>query len=263
MEWGKIKTILIFIFVIVNFFLFVIFFKNEYVDTTLDKELLEDTVVILNQNNVVIEKSVLPKTHDNVRICTVENKYSSVSDMLNAARKISVQNNVNYLDEDNIEIRGNSFTCTVYQNTDVSNVVKYTKKEIVKSGLLDKTEYTVEEKDGYIYFYLKLGDKKFCDSYIKVKTTDKGIQKIYGHNWLGDVVSEGGISETVSPVEILIDFAISQDFDKKVQLKSVKSGYYIGERGETVRVTASPVWEIITSDNNVFYYDMRNGDLLK
>ena len=41
------------------------------------------------------------------------------------------------------------------------------------------------------------------------------------------------------------------------------AGYFIGERNETVRATASPVWEISTSDGDKCYYDMRNGDLLK
>ncbi len=263
MEWGKIKTIFILIFVVVNLFLFVMFFKSEYVDNTLGDELIENTLTILEQNNVIADKSVMPKIHNNVRICTVENRYSSVDDMLKSARKISAQNGVDYLNKNHTEINGISFVCTINQNVEVSNIVKYTKKEIEKTGLLEEINYTVDEKDGCIYFYLKFEDKVFYDSYLRVKTTNKGIQEISGFNWLGDAVYEGGISETVSPVEILINFALSEEFDKKVELKGVKSGYYIGERGETVRVTASPVWEIATSDNQVFYYDMRNGDLLK
>lgn len=263
MEWSKIKTILIFIFVFVNLFLFIMFFESEYVDNTLGDELIENTVTILEQNNISADKSVMPKTHDNVRICIVENKYSTVSDMLDAARQISSQNGVDYLNGDNTYIRGETFTCTVDTMEDVTNIVKFTRQEIKKTGLLEEVEYTVEEKDGYIFFYLKFEDKIFYDSYIRVRTTNEGIKEIYGYNWLGDAVAEGGISETVSPAEIIIDFALETGFDKKVNLESVKSGYFIGERGETVRVTASPVWEISTSDRQVFYYDMRNGDLLK
>lgn len=263
MEWSKIKTILIFIFVLVNLFLFVMFFKGEYVDNTLSDEIIDNTVIILQQNNITADKSVMPKIHNNVKICIVENKYSTVLDMLNAARQISTQNGVDYLKEDNTVISGESFTCTVNSKEDISNTFKYTKKEIVKTGLLEDIEYKAVEKNGYVYFYLKFQNKIFYDSYIRVRTTNQGIQEIYGYNWLGDVVAEGGISETVSPAEIIIDFALDAKFKKNVKLESVLPGYYIGERGETVRVTASPVWEISTSDGQVFYYDMRNGDFLK
>lgn len=263
MEWGKIKTILIVIFAFVNLFLFVMFFKGEYVDNSLDDELIENTVTILEQNNISAEKSLMPKTHYNVSVCSVENRYSSVGDMLESAREISAQNSVNYLDADNTDIYEDSFVCTVKQSTEVSDITGYTKREIEKAGLVENVDYTVAEKDGYVYFYLRFDDKIFYDAYIRVKTTEEGIQEIYGYNWLGDTVTEGGISETVSPAEIIINFALEADFNEKVRLESVRSGYYIGERGETVRVTASPVWEISTSDGQVFYYDMRNGDLLK
>lgn len=263
MEWSKIKTILIFIFVLVNLFLFVMFFKGEYVDNTLSDEIIDNTVIILQQNNITADKSVMPKIHNNVKICIVENKYSTILDMLDAARQISAQNGVDYLKEDNTVISGESFTCTVNSKEDISNTFKYTKQEIVKTGLLEDIEYKAVEKNGYVYFYLKFQNKIFYDSYIRVRTTNQGIQEIYGYNWLGDVVAEGGISETVSLAEIIIDFALDAKFKKNVKLESVLPGYYIGERGETVRVTASPVWEISTSDGQVFYYDMRNGDFLK
>ena len=82
MEWSKIKTILIFIFVLVNLFLFVMFFKGEYVDNTLSDEIIDNTVIILQQNNITADKSVMPKIHNNVKICIVENKYSTILDML-------------------------------------------------------------------------------------------------------------------------------------------------------------------------------------
>ncbi|MEE1042644.1 MAG: hypothetical protein UH854_01635 [Clostridia bacterium] len=263
MEWGKIKTILIFIFVIVNLFLFIMFFKSEYVDNVIGDELVENTVKILEDNNVLIDKSVIPKTHDSVRICIVENKYSSISDMLKNIWTICAENDVTYFNEKNTDIHENYFVCTVDKVEEVSNITKYAKREIEKTGLLENAEYVIEEDDEYVYFYLKFGNKIFYDSYIKVRATKTGIKEIYGYNWLGDIAFEGGISQTVSPVEIIIDFTLANNFQNTVEIESVKSGYYIGERGDTVRVTASPVWEISLNDGQVFYYDMRNGDLLK
>lgn len=262
MEWSKIKTILICIFTAINIFLFVMFFKGIYTDTTLGEEVLKSTADILLQNNVKIEQSEIPKIHSNVKICTVENKYKSVDLMLAEAKKVSAGNGINYLKEENTEIKGDSFTCTVNSAESVSKPVNYAKKMMKKTGLLDDVDYYTREEGGYLYFYLKFSDKIFYDSYLRVKADEKGIQEIYGHNWLGDSVIEGGVTESISPAEVLINFAVNGKFESAVTVSSVESGYYIGERNETVRVTAFPVWEIRLDNGARYYYDMRNGDLL-
>ncbi|MBQ7953885.1 MAG: hypothetical protein IJ332_04005, partial [Clostridia bacterium] len=114
----------------------------------------------------------------------------------------------------------------------------------------------------YVYFYLKNGNMVFFDSYVRVKCTQNGIQEIYVNNWFGDKVTEGGTAETISPSQILIDFAVEKSYTEKVTVKSVEAGYYVGNRDETVSVTAFPVWEISVSDGGVYYYDRRNGDLV-
>lgn len=263
MEWSKIKTILICIFVIVNTFLFTIYFKSIYADTTLDDDVIENTIAILSQNNVVIAKDNVPKTHANTKVCNVENRYNNLTALLDDARLVSEESGVGYLDKDNIKVKGNTFTCSINESEKVSNTLKYAKKQIKKTGLLEDTEYSVREKNDYVYFYLKFEDKIFYDSYIRVYVTENGIQEIYGHNWMGDIITEGGMAETVSPAQILIDFATKTGSDEKKTIESVKSGYYIGNRDETVRVTAFPVWEIILDDGKTYYYDMRNGDLLE
>lgn len=262
MEWSRIKTILIWLFTAVNIFLFATYFKGIYSGTDLSDEVVKNTITVLSQNNVVISEGVMPKTHSNAKICNVENRYSSVSVMLEDARNVSAQKGISYLAEENTKIRGNTFTCTVNAAGNVSNPAKHVKSEMKKTGLLNDVEYTTEEKDGYVYFYLKYDNKIFYDCYIRVKCTDKGIQEIYGHNWLGDTITEGGMAETVSPAELLIDFSVQMGYKEQVTVKSVEAGYYVGDRAETVRVTAFPVWEITVSDGGVFYYDMRNGDLL-
>ena len=262
MEWSKIKTILIWLFAMVNIFLFIIFFKGTSSGTNISNETIENTIAILSKNNVAITKDLMPRSYSNAKICNVENKYNAVSAMLDNARKVSAQEGVDYLSEENTKSRGNTFTCTVNSDTEVYNAEKYAKKEIKKTGLLQDVQYTAEEKNGYVFFYLKYNNQIFYDCYIRVKCTETGIKEIYGHNWLGDSITEGGMAETVSPAEILIDFAIQMKYSEPITVKSVNSGYYIGDRDETVRVTAFPVWEITMSDGNVFYFDMRNGDLL-
>ena len=262
MEWSKIKTILIWIFVVVNAFLFSVYLKGMYVDNTLDSEVIENTVEILKSHNIIIEKDLVPKIHDSVKVCNIENRYSSVSEVVEGAKNISLQNGKELFNDENVRIEGNSFTIKVNEDKKVSKSVSYVKREMKDTGFLDNVEYSVKEMDGDVYFYLRFQDKIFYDSYIRVKASDKGIQEIYGHNWMGDSVTEGGFAETISPAQILIDFAIENGNTEKRAIKSIQSGYCIGDRDHTVRVTAFPVWEIILDNGDVYYYDMRNGDLV-
>ncbi len=262
MEWSKIKTILIWIFAIVNIFLFSMFFKDIYVGTELSDDVVKNTIEVLKKNNVSITAEVMPKDCSDVRIYNVENEYNSLSEMLESIRSVSNKNGVSYFSEENVTVKGKSFTCTVNSDGNVSNTLNHTKSEIKKTGLLDDVEYSTRESGDYVYFYLKHGNMIFFDSFIRVKCTEKGIQEIYVNNWLGDKVTEGGTAETISPSQILIDFAVEMAYTEKVTVTSVEAGYYVGNRDETVRVTAFPVWKITVSDGGVYYYDRRNGDLV-
>ena len=212
------------------------------------------TVEILRQNNIAIDKETVPKNLDNVKICSVENKFADVKSMLETACNSSDEG---FLNTENIEIDGENFVCKLKLDKEIRP-----EKLIKKSGLLSNGDYKKVEKDGEVYYYLSFENKVFFDSYIKVKSDGKNVE-IYGKNWLGDKVSQESVAKIVSPAEILINFSTQYNGEKNVKINSMTAGYFIGERNETVRATASPVWEISTSDGDKCYYDMRNGDLLK
>ena len=254
MDWSKIKTVLIWIFAFVNLFLLSVYFVGTFTSKTLDEDVILGTVEILRQNNIEIDKETVPKNLDNVKICSVENKFADVKSMLETACNSSDEG---FLNTENIEINGENFVCKLKLDKEIRP-----EKLIKKSGLLSNGDYKKVEKDGEVYYYLSFENKVFFDSYIKVKSDGKNVE-IYGKNWLGDKVSQESVAKIVSPAEILINFSTQYNGEKNVKINSMTAGYFIGERNETVRATASPVWEISTSDGDKCYYDMRNGDLLK
>lgn len=262
MEWSRIKTILIWVFSVVNLFLIVVYLNSVYFESNLGDEVISNTVEVLAKNNVIISKDIVPKVHDSVKICNVENRHNSVISMLEEAKNTAVENGSEFYVDTSAEINGNTFRYIMNENKDVSNPYKYAKKLIKNSGLLGETDYLTVTDSKSVCFYMSFDNKIFYDSYIKVKVDEKGIGEITGKNWLGDYITDGGMAETVSPVEILVDFATDNDFEKKVTIKEMGSGYYIGDRAETVKVTAFPVWRIALDDGRVFCYDMRNGDLV-
>lgn len=257
MEWSKIKTILIVVFAIVNIFLFFVYF-GDFGSSALSDELIAQTIDVLEIKNVGIDAKLLKNNYESIKVCNVENSYANMQDVLDATL---YQEQV--LSGD-VDVSRNSFTFTPDEGSSFYNLPSSkVEKALKESGLLSDVSYRKEKTEDGVYFYLKFEGKVFFDSYIFVRTKDDYVVSISAYNMLGDTVSEGSLAETVSLPEILINFATENESAKRIDIVGLRTGYYVGTRSETVRVTASPVWQIKTSDNRVFYYDMRNGDLLK
>ena len=241
MEWSRIKTILIWVFAIVNVFLLSIYFKETSTGNIISEDVVTSTVEILKQSNVTVDKDVIPRRYENVKICSVENKYSNINQMLGSVG----------IDDSKATVKGDFFWYVAETADEVDNVLE----RLLTSGY-EKTE----AEDGE-YYYLSFENKVFFDSFICVKSKD-GKTEINGKNWLGDHFADEGVSKIVSPAEILINFAAEYGGAEEISIKDIAAGYYIGERLETVRVTAAPVWKITVSDGTEYYFDMRNGDKL-
>ena len=257
MEWNKIKTILIVVFAVVNIFLFFVYYGG-FDNGALSDELVAQTVEVLELNNVGIDARLLKNNYESIKVCNVENSYANVKDVLDATL---YQNSVL---SGEIDTTRHSFTFVPDEGSSFYGLPSSrAEKALKESGLLADVSYRKEQAEDGIYFYLKFEGKVFFDSYIFVRTKDDKIVSISAYNMLGDTVSEGSLAETVSLPEILINFATENSSQSRIDIVGLRTGYYVGTRGETVRVTAAPVWQIKTADNKVFYYDMRNGDLLK
>lgn len=258
MEWSRIKTILICLFAVVNLFLFSVYFRGSD-RGELNEEIVDETVEILRQNGVKIDRELIKKDYENIKVCNVENAFADADDMFE-----KMWEKGSYFTEENTLTDGISFSFvpdknSVFYGIDISDV----EKALQKSGLISKGRYVKEETDKGVVFYLKFEDKIIFDSYVCVTQNNGKVDEINGYNVLGDAVSEGGAAGTVSLPEILINFASGEESGENAEIVNLCTGYYIGARDGIVRVSASPVWQIKTSDGQTFYYDMRNGDLLE
>lgn len=241
MDWSRIKTILIWVFAVVNVFLLTIYFNEANTGKTLGDDVLTSTVEILKQNNITVDKEVIPKSFENVKVCSVENQYASIGDMLSGAG----------INSKKTTIDGNGFLY-VADNTEEALAVL---DKLALSG------YKKEEINGTEYYFLTYENKMVFDSFLWIKEAG-GKVEVGGKNWMGDRVVGESVVEIVSPAEILIDFSSQYDGTKEIEIQSITAGFYVGERTGAVKTTASPVWKIMLSDGQGFYYDMRNGDLL-
>lgn len=258
MEWSRIKTILICLFAVVNLFLFSVYFRGSD-SGKLSEEIIDETVEVLRQNGVKIDRGLITKDFENIKVCNVENAFDGTDDMFE-----KMWEEGSFFTEETTVTDGISFSFIPDKNSGLYGIdINDAEKALQRSGLISKGRYVKKETEDGVNFYLKFEDKIIFDSYVCVTQNKDKIGEIKGYNVLGDTVSEGGPAATVSLPEILINFASGEESGEKAEIVELSTGYYIGPRDGIVRVTASPVWQIKTADGKTFYYDMRNGDLLE
>ncbi len=267
MEWGRIKTIFIIIFAIVNVFLLSVYLKSQYKSDDIDSSLISDTVKVLAENNIKIDEKIIPKTIETVKIFTIENSYSDATTMLESIREIAKNNDVDWFNEHIAKATNDTnFSCDIKKSStiiDDENQLEYVRDKLEDIGILTSGKYVTVKGEGWESYYLAYNDTVIFDSYIKIKEEKGKVVKIFGKNWLGNKITEGSITKTISPIEVLLDISSRYDGKKEIKIESITVGYYAGNRSQAVKVTASPVWEIKLSNGECRYYDMRNGNLLE
>lgn len=272
MEWGRVKSILIGIFCIVNIFLFVRYMQEAKTSFNIKEEVIENTVAVLANNNVTVNPDMIPRTIHDVPVFDVVNKFQAPESAAKAFWDVAQSKGLDYFNPRFVTTDESSFEYYSPENDYVQisteNEALSLARDIVSSLQLDdkmtlSSEITAGDGAFIIRFMPEHEGLRIFDSYLTIELGGgKGI-KIYGYNWLGGYITGGGMSSIRSVTEILINFATTESTDG-ANITGIKLGYYIGSRqGEINTVTAVPVWKLETSGDEFYYYDARNGDLLR
>ena len=261
MEWSRAKTILIIFFVFVNIFLFVKFFSNV-ADSNDNIEMIDGVVKILNDNNISIDKSIIPEEDYNFEQFTVTNAVKSSSESLKLV----------FSEAKNLKNDGDDFyyeyTSDKLSNLSEKKVLSFVKSELKGKSILTDADYKIyssQNADGSytVKYNPSYEGKDIVDVRLEFNLNNEGLVKVSGYNWLVDTVEGTKNVVTASPVtEVLLNFADDDEVKKilPVKITGVDLKYYVGSRdGEISTVTALPVWRVSTDKNRYFYFDIRDG----
>mgnify|MGYP000919498113 CR=1 FL=1 len=261
------------IFFIVNVFLFVSYITAMKTGTAISEDAINNTALILAQNNVIIDKSIIPKKPHDLRIFDFVNKYESPDAAANHFWDVAHKEGLDYFNPENVTTGSDFFeyksNVLPTDNTfNESTALSYAKRTVSLLGLdsfmtlessLKKTDYGYSVSFNQVY-----EGTAVLDSCLTVELSGGSITRIFGENWLGDTITGGGMSSIRAATEILVNFAVENEHTDKVIINDVKLGYFIGGRnGIKSTVTVVPVWMLSTNTKGILYYDARNGDLLK
>jgi regulatory protein YycI of two-component signal transduction system YycFG len=71
MNWGKLKNFLIGLFLIINIFLVITMITQERKNTLIPVQTINDTVSVLEKNDILVDASIIPTDVKNISEFTV------------------------------------------------------------------------------------------------------------------------------------------------------------------------------------------------
>ena len=244
MNWGKLKSFLIILFLLINIFLIVSMIVTDKVKTTIPNETIQDTVNILKRNGILIEPSIIDNTVKNVHDITL--KPITKSD--NFTGKL---------------IAGDLNTFEMNFSKKVSNT------EEMKNILSDASikDYNVEKEfsDGFGTVLQKTGGYTIFDTLIEVESNGAG-SRIMGE-WY-EVITKPKKDKNYDNIVILPSILINYISNKErpvgeQKITDIEYGYYVtNKNSDSVIYTAIPCWRIEVDNAMNFYYNARNGEYM-
>lgn len=258
MEWSRVKSILICVFVAVNIFLIAVYINGSTTEITVDAQTVSNTVTVLKNNNISVDKNLIPTKSSDMPVFNITSAKPSVSEYATVLWENAKANGGDYFNPDYCKTENDTVTYTAAEQGTVADV----KKNIKKTGILDKFNYRCLETEESLEYKIVFDNCSVEDIWVKASLSG-GTVTVTAKNCLGGTVSEAGYCTVKTAPEILISFASAIKPKNPVKIVSMEKAYIAGSRsGEIRTVTVSPVWKITAADNAVYYIDMRNGDLL-
>ncbi|MGE5328178.1 MAG: two-component system regulatory protein YycI [Deltaproteobacteria bacterium] len=276
MNWARVKTILIIVFLIVNIFL--LFKVNQkYSQKELKAEEISNLKNLLSSNEIVLE-AALPaqiKLLPRMKVTNyIVEENQTTNKILGTSKWKVINNGVEQIyssDRKQLKYDGNGF---VEYTIDIgkeealkllSNEIKA--KEVIRNTLnkylkLDKyTEGNVSRsKNGIIIEYLYFSNKsEILNNYINVNVIPEGEIIIRQ-----GLIEDNGFtskSKKITPVDMIIELVRVLKDKGKTTVKEISIGYYadLNKANEIVRFgEADPAWKVKT-DRGTFIFDAYTG----
>lgn len=257
MEWSRVKSILICVFVVVNLILLKVYIDGNTSQIIVDEATLKSTAMVLSGKNISVDAKIIPDKASDVSIFNITNKYKSVSDHAAALYENARIEGLDYFNPESSSVSGDVLT---YKGK--AQPLKNVKKQLKKIGALSSYNYRCTQTDNSLLYNVLYDGLCVNDTYLKV-TVEGDLMVITLSNWLADSYKNTGFSSVRTAPEALISFSNEVSFDTPFEIVSVTQGYLAGtRRGEIQTSTAAPVWKITGKNGANYYVDMRNGDFL-
>lgn len=261
MNWSRVKTILIFLFLAVDLILLASIIVPSIDMGRIPQETIETTSQLLSRNGIEISPEIIPSKREQLGIVEVYNMWPSRQ---NLSEKLigssSVNGNVYTNGSKTLILNDSDFT---YQNVESEKTIAH---ELIDIGI-DLRDNLYEQGESSVRVWQTVEDKKIFESEVYATISDKKVTA--SGFWIFSDRENGIIINTpdtlVDVTGVLIDFINNPVRDSSLKVTSVELGYSAGNGYRDTShklVSVSPAYKIGTDTGSYFIYDAISGEFL-
>ncbi len=269
MNWSRVKTVLIILFLCTDIFLLATYLTSRYASSTISPEVIESTVEVLKNNDITVDPAIIPHKIPSVLYAEAENV---ISDYETFARKIlgdefsavdfgyeSVVGKLTFFGDRFNFVRNPMPTLDLIPVTDEKMAKDVTVSSLQQLGFdLENAEITTKKSDnGYTVTLENYANSlPILNSQVLVELSKSGITSISGI-WFNESNSQNGSNNIKSITSALIDFI--PDAKTPAEITEIELGYNIFDKASYHKsATLIPVWKVTTKDADTYLLDARN-----
>ncbi len=255
MNWKTIKTFLIFLFLAVNIFLLAISYKS-YTMAKLSDRTIADALNLLENNNISLDTSIIPRDAARLDNIQLTNLYYSVIATPYKSQMMFTDNGMVSL-----ILPANDIP------SDKSNLSDYIINNLSIHGFDTKNINIRQQDNTYIITY-KFNKLPIFNNYMTV-TPDGNTLRLVGNWYVSEKESTYTGKDTrhiyaTSALTELISHP-SRNSNEKLTITNIDTGYYadISSGAENIKIiSASPCYRLTTDSDKVYYYSITDSKFL-
>jgi len=274
-QWSKIKYICLMAFVIVNALFLYMYLRPTNNIATKPPETIQTMFASLDNAGVSLDPTIIPVVSETTKTFEVSRGFTVKDELavkLLGEGYFMKNERTMYKDSAELLLSNNDFefVIKIVEDEPLSDETIKNARKTADNYLKDKNlsnKYmeladTIETNSTIRYTYTMKYDKKpvFVAS-IAVDVNNQGVVRAVGTNWLGDTIIEGTFVDLCDISEVLN--SLTKLAEEKqwtdITVSKFTLGYYYSNRGTENIVTATPAWEIITSDGTVTLFNASTG----
>lgn len=268
MDFGKAKSVLIVLFLFVNLFLIYHLFSLSDDSIRIDRTSIDDTITLLNQRGITIDKELIPTRLDHMDYLELSNPLIDADQFASTLVKSTQKNGDTYVGEggnliisdgtflwepsDHGQNLGDNLTSRKTSN----KVLDYLRKNNFPTNFL-KWDNTTDLGNGTyeVHFHQHYMEQEFFHVNLTVLVYEEGILSVRGKYFEIDSVKNTGTA-LKSPLSILLEFSTSVSANQDATIIDLTSGYYTDTSSQNYKhLPAVPCWKITLKSGETFYYD--------
>ena len=250
MNWNKIKTVLIFLFLAIDIFLVIWNITLRHKAGVVDDKTIEDMSVLLHERGIKIPEGLIDEEIPDINGVTVRNVMASEAEFVGniLGKKYEKNDNVFFTSGCSVEIKGNEFV--IESNRKVKSAEE-AEKWLISIGFDLRDTVKAEHRGEYVIKSVYKGHEIY-GSRISVKSEDNKTVA-YGSFFY---VVEGSETETDIRHATAVLPRLIQEGISNCSVSSVDIGYRVDNVGSKFsEAGATPTYRILLSDGREIFYN--------